>query len=254
MLIGPDVSFYQNDVATPQIIDFAKMRTQTPYVFIRAGQNTWEDRDLAKNMKAAKDAGLMRGTYWFYDSRVSPAKQAELYVSSLKGDMGELPLVADLEENYKGPYKGWGYWYDFISKLQCLAPDKKIMIYTGYYYWMENAPGTTFNKAKLEWFAQFPLWIAAYGAPSPKVPKPWLDWTFWQYTDNGDGLKYGAESKNIDLNYFNGNEDDLKKLFNVSESFGDVTETLPAPTPAQKVYSSITLHSAAGDETFKLVK
>ena len=38
------------------------------------------------------------------------------------------------------------------------------------------------------------------------VPKPWAktEWLLWQFTDNGDGKIYGVESKNIDLNYFNG--------------------------------------------------
>ncbi len=225
-LIGPDVSFYQDDNNTPRMIDFTKMRTQTPFVFIRAGQNTWEDQDLAANMKNAKAAGLARGTYWFYDSRNSPAKQAELYISSLKGDLGELPLVADFEERYKGKYAGWGYWYDFLVELQRLAPGKEIMIYTAYYYWTEFAPNPLLNKAKLDWFGKFPLWVAGYDTASPKIPKPWHDWTLWQYTDNGDGLRYGVESLNIDLNYFNGDEAAFNERFKI-----DTTPTPPDPQP-----------------------
>lgn len=204
-------------------------------------------------MKRAKTAGLLRGSYWFYDSRTSPAKQAQLYISSLRGDLGELPLVADFEEKYGGPYKGWKYWYDFITELQRLAPGKEIMIYTGYYYWVENAPSPTFAKAKSDWFGQFPLWIAAYGAPAPKIPKLWLDWTLWQYTDNGDGLKYGVESKNIDLNYFNGDENNLRARFKVEKS-DVVVVPVEFPVTAPPKYHSITLHSDVGDETYRLVK
>src|SRR3990172_126632 len=46
------------------------------------------------------------------------------------------------------------------------------------------------------------------GTNDPLVPRPWSTtdhggWTFWQFTDHGDGYKYGVESKEIDLNYFN---------------------------------------------------
>ena len=44
----------------------------------------------------------------------------------------------------------------------------------------------------------------------------------WQYTDKGDGIKYGVESLNIDLNYYNG----TLEQFNLE--FGVVVP--PAPT------------------------
>ncbi|MCJ7520184.1 MAG: hypothetical protein MUO42_11020, partial [Anaerolineaceae bacterium] len=62
--------------------------------------------------------------------------------------------------------------------------------------------------------------------------EPWKSnkkpWKFWQYTNQGDGLAYGAESKAIDLNWFNGTLDDLKKL--ASGSGG----TTPPPPPTTK--------------------
>src|SRR5690349_8593011 len=103
-VIGPDVSFYQDDPETPQGIDFIKMRASAGYVIIRAGQNLWPDPDFKINWREAKKAGMPRGSYWFYDSRVDPKRQAEIWASMFEGDYGELPLFADFEENYKGPY------------------------------------------------------------------------------------------------------------------------------------------------------
>jgi len=71
-VIGPDVSFYQDDPQTPQGIDFAKLRANAGYVVIRAGQNLWADRDFKLNWREAKSVGLPRGSYWFYDSRADP--------------------------------------------------------------------------------------------------------------------------------------------------------------------------------------
>lgn len=216
-IIGPDVSFYQDDPATPIGIDFKKMRELAKYVIIRAGQNSWQDKCFNKNWSKAKLANLPRGSYWFYDSRVSPKKQAELWMEILGADRGELPLFADFEDEYRGPYGKWNDFYDFLETLNELAPEKEKAIYTAYYYWVERTISVGIPIQSLNYFKQYPLWIANYGVSKPLVPKPWDDWTFWQFTAKGDGLLYGVESKNIDLNYFNGDENKFRKRFNLDE-------------------------------------
>lgn len=198
MLTFPDVSFWQDDPTTPQGIDFVKMRTQTLAVIIRAGQNLWEDNEFKISWRNAKEAGLLRGSYWFYDSRVNPKRQAELYASILGNDTGEMELWMDFEDKYGGEFGKQQHWYDFAERLKTLMPHKQLGVYTGYYYWTERI--TPINS----YFAQYPLWIAWYNPAPPRVPKPFQDWLLWQFTDNGDGVLYGVESKNIDLNYFNG--------------------------------------------------
>lgn len=231
-LIGPDVSFYQDDPATPQGIDFVKMRELAAYVVIRAGQNRWADRDVKRNWSAAKSAGLPRGAYWFYDSRVPPQEQAELWISLLGGangaNLGELPLFCDFEDSYGGAYGKWKDWYDFLESLKSLAPDKELAIYTAYYYWFERTIGARIPIASLNYFKQYPLWIANYGVTKPLIPLPWTDWTFWQFTAHGDGTLYGVESKNIDLNYFNGDLAVFNARFGLS---GNVPEPTPVPIP-----------------------
>ena len=125
-VIGPDVSFYQDDPETPQGIDFVKMRKSAGYVIIRAGQNSWVDSEFKISWRQAKLAGLPRGSYWFYDSRTEPKKQAELWVQQFGGDFGELPLFADFEESYMGPYRGWKNWYTFLERLKQLI-DRKLL-------------------------------------------------------------------------------------------------------------------------------
>lgn len=213
-VIGPDVSFYQDNNETPLGIDFDKMAGQTSFVIIRAGQNTWMDTDFRINWQNAKEAGLARGSYWFYDSRADPKRQAEMWIRSLGSDLGELPLCADFEENYHGVYAGWDNFYIFLERLKALASGKEIVIYTGFYYWFDNVVNQTTSK-QLEYFHQYPLWIARYGVDIPLVPKPWShdEWLFWQYTENGPGELFGVESHRIDLNFFNGDEDAFRKRF-----------------------------------------
>ncbi|MCE7859774.1 MAG: hypothetical protein DYG86_08320 [Chloroflexi bacterium CFX2] len=230
-VIGPDVSFYQDDPETPQGINFTRMRQHAQFVIVRAGQNLWGDRDFKANWRGAKAAGLPRGSYWFYDSRIDPKQQAEKWVSMFEGDFGELPLFGDFEDTYNGGYRGWKHWYDFLERVKQLIPsNKEIGVYTGYYYWLENTVGVSIPTASLNYFKQYPLWIAAYNPTGPSVPKPWDDWTLWQFTDNGDGAVYGVESLNIDLNYFNGDEDAFEQRFGVTLG------PAPEPTPPGKNY------------------
>ena len=222
-VIGPDVSFYQDDNATERMIDFAKMESNAGYVIIRSGQNLWADPDFKPNWQAAKGV-LPRGSYWFYDSRVEPKRQADLWVSLFpstgsghgEGDLGELPLFCDFEDNYGGDFGRWTDWYSFIERLKQLVPGKEIGIYTGYYYWLEHTAHVGIPAASLEYFKQYPLWIANYGVTKPLVPKPWTEWVFWQFTDKGDGSLYGVESRNIDLNYFNGDMNAFRTRFKLS--------------------------------------
>lgn len=210
-IIGTDVSFWQDNNSTPQKIDFLKMKTAgADFTIIRAGQNLWVDSDFASYWQAAKEVKIPRGSYWYYDSRAAPVAQADLWAAQFKGDFGELPLFADFEDNYGGAYGGWRNFKIFLERIKKLAITKEIAIYTGYYYWRDtvNVP-----LVERDYFAQFPLWIAAYNNTGPLVPLPWTSWTFWQYTDKGNGALYGVESSNIDLNQFNGDLTAFNKRF-----------------------------------------
>lgn len=200
---GTDISFYQDNPDTPNGVDFNRMAQVAGFTIIRIGQGSWADRDFAKNWKAAKTAGIPRGSYWFFDSRYDPIAQANLAAVTLGSDLGELPVFADYEESYGGPWAGWQNFKKFLVRLQDLLQLKEIGIYTGYYYWRDHSPAP---GADLEWFKRFPLWMARYSSTIFPLPAPWTDWLFWQYTSSGDGAHYGCESKEVDLNYFNGDQ------------------------------------------------
>ncbi len=231
-VLGLDVSFYQNEPDTVQGINFQKMQEAGDFVIIRAGQNLWPDPDFKFNWQESKKAGIPRGSYWFYDSRVDPKTQAEIWFELMNKDLGELPLFADFEERFKGKYSGWRKWYDFLERMRSLVGDKEIGIYTAYYYWTDNAPNSITQASNLEYFHQYPLWVAHYGVEEPRIPKPWKkdEWLFWQFSEVGNGKAFGVESKSIDLNYFNGEESDFKERFPSPETV-PVPEPEPQPVP-----------------------
>jgi lysozyme len=215
-IFGPDISFYQDDEETARQIDFEQMkRNGAKFVIVRAGQRYWVDPDFAYNVTEARKAGLPRGTYWFYDSREDPIKQADLYASMLEREgYGELPAFADFEDDYKGAYHGPKFWKMFLDRLRVKFPNQLIGIYTAFYYWKDNIE--KLPTVEQEYFRQYVLWIANYGVSTPLVPAPWKEWHFWQYTASGNGKAFGAESTNIDMNYFNGDEDKFRAFFGLT--------------------------------------
>jgi len=84
-----------------------------------------------------------------------------------------------------------------MENIRQLLPDKPLGVYTGYYYWNEFARG-------VDWFGQFPLWIAWYNPEEPLIPSVWKEWTYWQFTDDHPGALFGVESREIDMNRFMG--------------------------------------------------
>lgn len=248
-IIGPDVSTYQDEPGTPLGIDFDRMKQVADFVIIRAGQNLWTDPVFKKNWKAAKESELPRGSYWFYDSRADPNRQAALWANQLGDDAGELPLFADFEEAYNGPYKGWQNWQRFLEELKARVGGKEIGIYTAFYYWRDNAPNPKTDANSLEYFHQYPLWIANYGVARPSVPRPWGEdeWLFWQYTETGDGKNYGAESNAIDLNYFNGDAQTFASRFQVPTPEGPAPP-LPGTGTMYRV-NAVSLNVRVGPDT-----
>ncbi len=204
-VIGTDVSVWQDAASTPQQIDFVKMRTAgASFVFIKASQSTWMDQDLIYNWANANRAGILRGAYHFLTFDTSPISQADYFWSLMRGDSGELPLVVDFENRIAGLTRAAASsaLKLFVERLQVIS-GRLPMIYTSPGYWNEFGTTDTF-------WTKYPLWLAHYTtAAEPLIPSPWQSWLFWQYTSHGDGLKYGAESLNIDMDYFAGTLEQL---------------------------------------------
>ena len=210
MILGIDVSVWQDDNSTPQKMDFKKARENgAKFVFIKVSERMAVDPDYLDNWSNAKAAGLPRGGYHFLRWDISGLYQARAFCELLKNDPGELPPVADFEAPPKdGKYPSNALLWQFLEEVENIL-GKKPMIYTSPGFWNSYGKDKNTGQFDAKW-AVFDLWIAHYGVSAPLVPKPWNTWTFWQFTSSGDGLAFGAESKSIDLNYFNGSEDEFK--------------------------------------------
>lgn len=203
--LGIDISQWQNDPQTPKFMDFAKARAAgADFIFIKASQANWRDRDFAHNWTAAKEAGLIRGAYHFLTWNMDGAAQADFMWSLIKDDPGELPPVVDYEWWGTVPSNAEDYLRKFVARIRSLS-GRRPTIYTSAYFW--NGA----NEAQ-ELTSTCNLWVASWReGGEPRLPNGFKQWQFWQWTDKGDGLKYGAESLGLDMDWFYGDRAELRR-------------------------------------------
>ena len=93
--LGVDISHWQGKP------DFVKMKKAgVSFIYIKASQNMWYDQSFKTNWEGAREAGLLRGAYHFYDMRDgsdTPKHQAEYFANLLADDPGELRPALDFE-------------------------------------------------------------------------------------------------------------------------------------------------------------
>lgn len=237
MTLGIDVSRWQDNNSTAQQMDFTKAVAKgAKFVFIKSSQRLWTDEDILYNWKTAKVAGLLRGAYHFLDWDVSPKEQAQYAWSIIESDPGELPPVIDFEYWNPPPPNAYDILWNYLVEMERLS-GKKPIIYTGAFFW--DAHGTDADVWK-----NYPLWLASYSTQEYMEYNldrltPWDKWTFWQYTDKGDGLAFGAESLGLDMNWFNGSLDELKKFAGIVTTPQPEPPTTDVILPKLKVISSV---------------
>jgi len=241
MVLGIDVSHWQNDKSTPQKMDFTKAVKQgAKFVFIKVSERGGIDRDFEYNWQAAKQAGLLRGGYHFLRWDLSGLVQARIFSELLKDDPGELPPVADYEAPRSGSlYPSNALLEQFLVEVETRL-NRKPIIYTSPGFWDLHGRNKTTRLFDPKW-SYYTLWIAHYfktyqeGVTKPQMIEPWKSagksWTFWQWSASGDGLAFGAESKSLDMNWYNGTLEQLNKFAgggSTAPSGGSGT----TPTPA----------------------
>ena len=222
MITGFDVSSWQDNNNTAPQIDWVKAgQHDAKFCYIRAAYSTVIDEDFRYNWGNSKGNIPYRGAYQFYDYRYPADKQANKFIEIMAGDWGELPPVIDVEQpiaynkvtkkyepvdfpppnDYQTAVKNW---LAIVEK----ACGRKPVIYTGQNiirYGLRVLPNSPLTK--------YPLWIASYQTPPVKpYYAPWTDWVFWQWGTPVVGIQMGMESKELDSNYFNGDEPALRRF------------------------------------------
>jgi lysozyme len=189
------------DVASGQgMPDWAQVKgSGRAFAFVKATQGDYyTSPDFAYDWMNTKANGLLRSAYHFFDPTIDGVKQANHFLS-VAGPFaaGDLPPMLDIEcpissdpavANGAGGKNcehmadsGWvptdrlaAGINDWLATVEA-ATGRKPIIYS-YPSWFQDVG---FTDAQL---AQYPLFIATLNPTCAKVPAPWTQATFWQYT------------------------------------------------------------------------
>ena len=242
--LGGDASKWQ------QLMDWAKAKSGGwRFSFIRTGSITYDepgtcytDFQFERNAEMSPEY-MFTGGYWYFRPAWSATRQAEYVSEKIYGKNLLLPFVLDAENN---DTKMANYYVE--KQLKSFADRlyentrKQCMIYTSQGWW--TWPNIYAYDGCPDWAAAKDLWVANYTVyPKPAIPVTWASkgWKFWQYTDKGDGLKYGvprdpgAPPPSVDLNWFNGTYLDLEHYVNEHNNGGIITPPpshSPSPSPS----------------------
>lgn len=187
---GIDVSHHQGYIDWEAIKETRKQENPIRFVFMKATEGgDYKDRRFAENFSNARNAGLIRGAYHFYNPNTDPIRQADFFISQVKLEKGDLAPVLDIERKPHDKAKLQADLVKFLNRLEQHYGIKPI-IYTSHKYKTRylNTPE----------FESYPLWIAHYYVETLSYEGSWI---LWQHTDYG--TVPGIDS-NVDLNVFNG--------------------------------------------------
>lgn len=182
--------------------------------YVKATDGTsWVDPRFYENRDALNSLGIPWGSYSFYQP-LQPYREQVLHylkqIAVLDPNSGlykiNHPLVPaiDVEKRVVGYpkskyYEGLSGWLRYFFVLTGVYP----IIYTSKAIWESILPLTDF--AKNHW-----LWVAHYNRyiTHPAIPVDWAakGYKIWQWSADGNllGAFFGAQSKSIDLNRYNG--------------------------------------------------
>lgn len=231
MILGIDVSKWQPTV------DWAMMKDKgVEFAVVKATQGNYlTDPKLRNHLDGALKAGMVVGVFHWCDPTIQAESQAFYFLKATE-NMGYHFAALDVEQQWSN----WQQWRDG-NITQVLSPDKisncargilnfwegkikkPLVVYTRASFISEYAkPATT-------WLSKYSLWLAHYpykkgrvstdwetfkqnylpSIPAPSLPPNCKDWEFWQFT--GEKFVLPGATSSLDINYFNGSVDDLKK-------------------------------------------
>lgn len=186
-----------------------KLSPDFKFAYVKATQGkTYKDARFNEYWQHLKTTDLLRGMYCFWDCRFTAQEHWD-NIASLGIDFskeGVLPLCVDLENQMSAELDSYvshnsSLCAASITELLSLIKEKtgrKPMVYTYSNYLKEYLGGHSWPDCY--------LWLADYDGTAPNQ-----HYDLWQYSEKGT-LSGEPTGGSLDLDYFNGNIDQLKAL------------------------------------------
>lgn len=195
---GIDVSEYQEDIHW-NTLQKIEEKIAIDFVIIRstAGKDKI-DTKFRSNWRNAKQHQFITGAYHYYRPNENSKEQALNYIKTVKLSKGDFPPILDIEklpktQSIDSLKVGLKRWLAIVENHYKVKP----IIYSGENYYYNFLKDT---------FSEYKFWIANYNFNLNNHPDACI---IWQFSENGSvkGIKTP-----IDLNVFNGDINELKKI------------------------------------------
>jgi len=198
---GIDISKHQKNIDWKAVSEMEVDDKKISFVFIKASEGaTRKDESFDKNWQEAQEINLIRGAYHFYRPAREPEEQADIFMSSVHLEKGDLPPVVDIEvTNHRSKKQIQHKLGVFLSLLEAKYGVKPI-IYTNLSF---------YHNYLAEKFGNYPIWIACYFDENTLHSLMNRKWQFWQHSESG---RVNGIQGQVDFNVFNGSMEELKNL------------------------------------------
>lgn len=206
-LEGIDVSSYEGVVDWPSVAatkSFAIARVSSGLDLL--------DPTFAQNYTGIRAAGMVRGAYQTFRPDEDPVAQANLLLQKISVPLlpGDLPPALDVEiTDGQSPATIAANIQTWSSTVQN-ATGKPPLIFVGSSFWNADVQSSA--------LASNPLWIVQWNVSCPTLPTPWTAWLFWMHSDAG---AVAGITGDVDLDTFNGSEQDLLDLVDNDRLFAN---------------------------------
>lgn len=196
---GIDVSRYQQNINWKLVKEMRVQNISLGFVFIKATEgNNMVDPYFKRNWKKAREAGMIRGAYHFFNPKKDGKQQVKNFQKLVKLESGDLPPVLDVEKGWKKSKNEIQTkvreWLKAMEEFYGVKP----IIYTYVSFYERYLKGA---------FDDYPLWIAHYYQKNqPRISR---DWQFWQHSEEG---KVDGILSKVDFNVFSGDSAAFKAL------------------------------------------
>lgn len=197
-IFGIDVSQYQGTIDWDNV-EAIEEQFELKFVVVRAtaGSNKLDSK-FKKNWRNLTESLYIQGAYHYYRPDENSTEQANNFIENVKLRKGHLPPILDIEKMPKGQSmdklkEGLQNWLTIVEKHYGIKP----IIYSGEKYYEDFLQKD---------FPGYQFWIANYNPWKEKIHD---DYLMWQFTEKAQ--LHGIDEL-VDVNVFNGNVDDLKKI------------------------------------------
>ena len=235
---GKDVAYYQGAI-DPAINEIAE-----DFMIVRSGYGGVQDKKFFEYYHLSL-LNPVRGIYHYHSSALDWKAEADHYLRLVQGKNYHFNVL-DLERPHNVVGKSWvkgaGQWLEYVKYFT----GKPTLYYTNIDVY-ENV-----LSLYADWLHSYNLWIAQYAATrwipwlntvptderkQPRLPKGATEYRLWQFSADGNkrGKAAGVQSRDIDLDVYNGSLDDVKAWLRIDQQ----PEPEPAPKSIEERVSSL---------------